>query len=162
MPAPDVFWSTEHGRFLYRVAGVCVDRQHVLLQQEIGTDFWFVPGGRCQLMETAADTLRREMQEELAVAVRVGRLLWIVENFFVLGGQPCHEVDLYFQMSLPVSSDLRDHDRTFVRPAREHESRCRYQWFPVGELGRIRLYPAVLQDVLHRLPRTPRHLIQHG
>ncbi|MBA2276772.1 MAG: NUDIX domain-containing protein [Chloroflexia bacterium] len=162
MPVPDVFWSTEHGHFNYRVAGVCVERQHVFLQQEVGTDFWFVPGGRCQLMERAADTLGREMREELDTAVRVGRLLWIVENFFALGGRACHEIGLYFHMSLPASSDVGDHDRTFIRPAREHESPCRYQWFPVGELDRIRLYPAALRDVLHRLPRTPRHLIQQG
>ncbi len=136
---PDVFWSSEYGSFNYRVAGVCVDRQHVFLQQEVGTDFWFVPGGRCQLMERAADTLGREMREELDIAVRVGRLLWIVENFFDLGDRACHEMGLYFHMSLPASSEVRDHDRTFIRPPREHESHCRYQWFPVRELDRVRL-----------------------
>ena len=79
MPVPDVCWNTEHGRFNYRVGGVCIERQRVLLNQEVGTDYWFLPGGRCQLMEPAADTLRREMREELEVTVRVGRMLWIVE-----------------------------------------------------------------------------------
>ena len=162
MLTPDVFWSSEQGSFNYRVAGVCVVRQHVFLQQEIGTDFWFLPGGRCQLMEPAAATLGREMEEELNTAVRVGRLLWIVENFFDLGGRPCHELGLYFHMSLPASCDVRDLDRIVIRPAREHETRCRYQWFPIGDLDEIRLYPATLQNALHRLPRTPRHLIQQG
>jgi 8-oxo-dGTP pyrophosphatase MutT (NUDIX family) len=162
MPVPDVFWNTEYGRFNYRVAGVCVERQHVFLQQQVGTDFWFLPGGRCQLMEPSADTLGREMQEELDVAVRVGRLLWIVENFFVFGGRPYHEIGLYFHMSLPASSALHDQDRTFVRPPREHELHCRYQWFPVAELDRVRLYPTAVRNALHRLPATPRHLIQHG
>jgi 8-oxo-dGTP pyrophosphatase MutT (NUDIX family) len=158
MPVPDVFWSTEHGRFNYRVGGVCIERQQVLLNQEVGTDYWFLPGGRCQLMEPAADTLRREMREELEVTVRVGRMLWIVENFFVFDGRPYHELGLYFHMSLPSSSAYRDQDRTFVRTL---PRRFRYRWFPVGELQQLRLYPTTVQNQLHRLPRTPRHLIQH-
>jgi hypothetical protein len=38
MPAPDIHWYTEHGHFNYRIAGVCVERGHVLLGQLTGAN----------------------------------------------------------------------------------------------------------------------------
>ena len=40
-------------------------------------------------MESAGAALRREMREELGVHVTVGRLLWLVENFFTFEGARC-------------------------------------------------------------------------
>jgi 8-oxo-dGTP pyrophosphatase MutT (NUDIX family) len=69
-------------RFNYRVAGVAVHDDSVLLHKADGDDFWAFPGGRAELGERAEQTLLREMREEIGVAVEVGRLLWDVENFF--------------------------------------------------------------------------------
>jgi 8-oxo-dGTP pyrophosphatase MutT (NUDIX family) len=159
MPAADIVWDTDEGRFNYRVAGVCVARGRVLLTQVVGDDFWFMPGGRCQLMESATGTLAREMQEELGVPVRIGRLLWINEEFFVLGGQSWHEVGLYFRMALPADCDYRDQDRIFIPPTPEGEPLFAFRWFPLGELDRIRLFPVFLRTALQRPPRTPRHVV---
>ena len=157
---PDIYWTTERGRFNYRCAGVCVEDGHVFLGQLAGTDSWFVPGGQCELMELAALALAREMPEELGVAVRVGRLLWINENFFVLHGRRCHEIGFYFRMALPATSAYLDRAGIFVRPAPEHASHYVFRWFAVGELEQVHLFPAFLRTALHRLPRTPRHVVQ--
>jgi ADP-ribose pyrophosphatase YjhB (NUDIX family) len=160
MLAPDIHWNTEHGHFNYRIAGVCVERGHVLLDQLAGTSVWFVPGGVCQLMESAPDALAREMREELDVAVRVERLLWIIEHVFVLDGQPWHEVGLYFRMRLPATFADRDPDQPFLRPALERASSDIFRWFPTADLERVHLFPTVLRTALRRLPRTPRYLIE--
>ena len=159
MAAVDIRWETDQGRFNYRVAGVCVERGHVFLGQLGGADHWHIPGGLCQLTEPAAATLAREMREELDEAVRVGRLLWITENFFDLGGRRWHEVGLYFRMALPAASAYRDQTRTFVRPEPAGASHLVVRWFPLAELERVRLFPAFLRTALHRLPRTPRHVV---
>lgn len=41
------------------------------------------------------------MIEEMGVAVEVGPLLWVVENFYTYDGQKRHELALYYQMTLP-------------------------------------------------------------
>src|SRR5690606_16384382 len=87
--------------FLYRVGGVCLHDGRVLLHRAVGDDFWSLPGGRCEILETAADALTREMREELAVKVTVGRLLWVVEDFFTMDGRPYHQIGLYFAVDLP-------------------------------------------------------------
>ena len=58
-------------RFHYRVVGVAVHNDAVLLHQGEGDDFWTLPGGRAEIGEPAAQTLKREMQEELGVLVEV-------------------------------------------------------------------------------------------
>jgi hypothetical protein len=88
-------------RFTYRVAGVAIRDGKVLAQKSVEGSYCFLPGGRAELRETAGETLRREMQEELHVDVAVGRLLWVVENFFELGGKAFHELGLYFSMTFP-------------------------------------------------------------
>ncbi|HKV58574.1 MAG TPA: NUDIX domain-containing protein, partial [Ktedonobacteraceae bacterium] len=65
-------------RFSYRVTGVAIRDGKVLLQKPVEGGFCFLPGGRAELQESAGETLRREMQEELHVDVTVGRLLWVV------------------------------------------------------------------------------------
>jgi ADP-ribose pyrophosphatase YjhB (NUDIX family) len=71
-------------RFNFRAAGVAARPSdgRFLLHRTVRDPFWTLPGGRCELGETGAEALAREMREELGVAVQVGRLL------FVLMAQP--------------------------------------------------------------------------
>jgi 8-oxo-dGTP pyrophosphatase MutT (NUDIX family) len=48
-------------RFNYRITGVAICDGKVLLQKPVVDGFWFLPGGRAELQETAEETLRREM-----------------------------------------------------------------------------------------------------
>ncbi len=69
-------------RFNFKASGVAVHNGRILLTRDENVDFWYLPGGRVEVLETTTDTLRREMREELGVEAKVEPLLWIVENFF--------------------------------------------------------------------------------
>ncbi len=81
-------------RFNYRVVGVAIHDDSVLLHRAAGESFWTLPGGRAEHGETAEQTIRREMLEELETDVHVDRLLWVVENFFEYDGLSYHELAL--------------------------------------------------------------------
>jgi 8-oxo-dGTP pyrophosphatase MutT (NUDIX family) len=66
--------------FCLRVAGVLRRCGHLLVQRAPGG--LILPGGRVEMLEQTIGALTREMWEELAVHIEVGRLLWIVENLF--------------------------------------------------------------------------------
>jgi 8-oxo-dGTP pyrophosphatase MutT (NUDIX family) len=144
-------------RFSYRVAGVAIHDGKVLAQHPVEGGFCFLPGGRAELQESAGETLRREMQEELHVDATIGRLLWVVENFFELDGKAFHELGLYFLMTFPDDSHIVDTNQTFL--VKEANHTFVLQWHSLDSLDSISLYPSFLQTALLSLPDTTEHIV---
>ena len=57
--------------FVYRVAGVAIHDNNLLVHKSILDDFWSLPGGRCEFLEISKDTLKREMNEEIGVDIKI-------------------------------------------------------------------------------------------
>jgi len=149
-----IFLDQPAGRFNFRVAGVAYAGGRVLLQRVAGIDFWFLPGGRVEMLETAQDALRREIREELGIDASVGRLLLVAENFFVMGGRQYHELGLYFALDVPASLD-RDGEFPAFDPAVELHMR----WLPLDDLPEIR--PAFLRQALREPLASTTHIVFH-
>lgn len=149
-------------RFTYRVAAVCIAGGNVLLHRAASDDFWSLPGGRCEAGEAAAETVRREMHEEMDAAVTVGSLLYVVENFFTLHGQRCHELGLYFACDVPRTHPFSDRSREHVgvEDARSDALRLIFRWFPVAALMEVPFYPFCLRAALMQPTAETRHLVQ--
>jgi ADP-ribose pyrophosphatase YjhB (NUDIX family) len=81
-----------------RTRAVVVQDGHVLMDRTHHEDrdrFYWLPGGGVEPGETSEEALRRELLEEAAVDIRVGRVLYVSENLFVESGEYRHEVILY-------------------------------------------------------------------
>ena len=141
----------------YRVAGVCVHEDHVLLHREEKDDFWVMPGGRSHQYELSRDALIREMDEEILTRVEILRLLWVVENFFEYFGERLHEIAFYYQMSLPENSPFRDVEEDFT--GQEGDVTLFFHWFRIDEIAGVRLPPTFLRTALNALPDSPVHII---
>jgi ADP-ribose pyrophosphatase YjhB (NUDIX family) len=65
-------------------------------------DEWFcrLLGGTVEFGEPAAETVRRELLEELGAEADVGRLVATIENIFTFEGAPGHEICLVYDCSL--------------------------------------------------------------
>ena len=148
-------------RFNYRVVGIALHHDHVLLHRTPDEAFWTFPGGRAELGETAAQTLQREMREELAANIEVIRLLWIVESFFDYDERRYHELAFYFLMRLPDDSPYLD--QSITHAGQEAEPELIFQWFlnDAATLAGLPLLPSFLQTALQDLPATTRHLVHH-
>lgn len=143
--------------FNYRIAGVATHGGKVLVHRGPGDDFWAFPGGRGEMGESAADTLRREMMEELQTPVHVGNLLWFVENFFEYNGRRYHELGFYFAMSLPATSPLLTMEEREFRD--ELGVRLLFRWQPLDALDQITIVPACLLPRLSALDNPIEHLV---
>ena len=90
--------SVEPPELSIRVRAVIARDGRVLMDRTHHTDravFYWLPGGGLDPGETSVECLRRELFEEAALDVRVGRLLYVSENLFVESGEYRHEVILY-------------------------------------------------------------------
>ena len=152
-----ITFDRENVRFTYRVAGVAIRDGKVLVQQPENGGYYFLPGGRAELQEPAKETLRREMQEELHVDVIVGRLLWVVENFFQFDGRDFHELGMYFLMTIPDDSPVADTSQTFALQEASHKFVL--LWHPLADLGTVPIYPSFLQAALRSLPEVTEHIV---
>ena len=137
--------------FMYRVGGILIHDDRLLVEWNAAGDFCFVPGGRVEYGETAPAALRREAREELGESVRVARLLAAADNLFVLDGRRYQEISLYFSIELDATSRLNARDGVFEGT----EPGNRFEWIPVATLERARLMPPFLQGLVHDLPEAP-------
>jgi ADP-ribose pyrophosphatase YjhB (NUDIX family) len=81
-----------------RVRGVIVRDGLVLMDRTHHDDrerFYWLPGGGLEPGETSDECLRRELMEEAALEIEVGRLLYVSENIYVETGDYRHELILY-------------------------------------------------------------------
>src|SRR5579885_2912204 len=144
-------------RFTYRVGGVLVHNGHVLCQAAPEQGFWFLPGGRAEMGESATATLLREMQEELGVTMKIERLLYVVENFFSHFLSSEHEIGLYFLMTAPADSYIYQSLEPFTHVDEEGTS-LRFDWLPIAQLEQLPLYPPCFQKALQVIPEYPVHI----
>jgi 8-oxo-dGTP pyrophosphatase MutT (NUDIX family) len=157
MPREMIHYRNETGHFLYRVAGVATLGEKVLVHYfEDEPDMFVLPGGRVEMGETAEEAVAREMLEELGCAVRVDRLLWVVDNHFVHRGEVHHELGLYFAITIPEDSQQASGEPWVAEE--ENGQKLFFHWHPLDRLGELNLKPSCLIQLLLELPEHTQYV----
>ena len=156
----DISFKTEQGHFNYRVAGLIIYDNQILLMKDESSPYYYIPGGRVSLHESAEDAIKREIKEELRIDVKVNRILWSVENFFVeeTNGETFHEIAFYFLLDL-LDLSILERSNPFVLKE-GGEQRLRFYWKSIRELKDLYMYPLFLKDRILSLPQTLEHIIE--
>lgn len=156
----DILFRKDGFVFSYRVAGIVVQNGLVLLQQAPPDPGYAFPGGHVALGETGAQALAREFREETGADAAVGNLRWVGEIFFPWDGKPCHQICLYYDVSLnnpaalPTQGgfDTLDHIEGRDIPVR-------FSWLPLDGLGDALLYPPQAAALLQNPPDEVAHFV---
>ena len=87
----------ENKKFNFRVGAFVFDKSnnYVLLHRKINSNYWMLPGGRVEYVESTDEAISRELKEELGLNIS-GQLTLITENFFDNGNLKTHEIDFDF------------------------------------------------------------------
>ncbi|WP_119068262.1 NUDIX hydrolase [Rubrobacter indicoceani] len=126
--------DTLEARFNFRVAKACLHGDHALARTTQYTDFYVLPGGRVEMGEDSVFALRRGMREEIGCNVEVGRLPWVVENFFSLEGRNYHEISLIYKM-MPEDPALLNPNRTLRRTPADEPDELTFRWLALNTLA---------------------------
>lgn len=157
----DILFRTEEYVFSYRVAGICIQNDKVLLQKPSNDTAFAFPGGHAEFGETNEQTLMREFREEVGAEVSVGDLKWVGEIFFPWGNKPCHQICLYYMVD--IASVCIPKDGMFI--GKEYiEGRnfnLEFHWVPLTELQNIEVYPTNVVELMSKISQGVQHFIYH-
>ncbi|MFK4289295.1 8-oxo-dGTP pyrophosphatase MutT (NUDIX family) [Bacillus sp. RC240] len=151
----DLTFKVEETCFNYRVGAICKHDNKILILQDEGEEYWYVPGGRVKMLENSEDALKRELTEEVGVPIKVKRLIWSVENFFTLSERKFHEISFYYEVELhelPANGAdqyiLEEAGRKYI-----------FKWVPVEELDAYNLQPAFIKDKVKDVSVHTEHIV---
>ena len=104
-------------------------------------------GGHVEFGERAADTITRELMEELGEVVRVGRLLGVLENLFEFDGQPGHEIVFLYETEFADASAYK-RDRFDFMDRLDAPVTLPAVFWRTAVAGEPPLYPAGIDELL--------------
>ena len=90
----DVSFISGNDKFNYRVCAMIISDGKILAMHDDRSPYYYLPGGRVILGETAEYAVIREVQEELGVTPKIVRPLWLNQAFFT------EDVDNLYYLSL--------------------------------------------------------------
>ena len=141
--ATDVKIKTNGKRFKFRVAGIVEHNNQVLLVKMNQNPFYCFPGGHVELLEETSKAVERELNEELYFDVKVDKLLYIHENFFVAKDDKFHELCFYFKAH-PVDKNFKPYDKIHEELDKEGWVHHEYKWFDKSEIIDLGAQPKLI------------------
>ena len=156
----DVTFQTDVGRFNYRVAGVLIHENRLLVMTDERSPYYYLPGGRVSMNEESTMAIKREIKEELDVEVEATQLLWIVENFFVeqQSQEQFHEIGMYYLLQL-TEEDILKRGQEFIMNEGGYK-KLSFLWLPLEKIKHLNIYPLFLKERIMNLPQVQEHLVE--
>lgn len=147
----DVSFVQGGDKFNYRVCALILRGDSVLAMRDERSPYYYLPGGRVKLGETAEDALVREIEEELRVTPEIVRPLWLNQAFFTedVDGLHYHELCVYFLADVS-RTDIASRGERFTLTEGRHTHA--FEWLPFARLKDEYFYPLFLKTEIFSLP----------
>ena len=104
----DISYNCENQKFNYRVCAMIIAENKILAMHDERSPYFYLPGGRVKMGETAEQAVVREVQEELGVTPKITRPLWLNQAFFTedVDNLHYHELCIYFLVDISETTLL--------------------------------------------------------
>ena len=147
----DCAFRTEEGRFYYCVRAIIIRDNKLLAMHDEVSPYFYLPGGKVAMGETAEEAVLREVLEEFKIKAKIVRPLWLCQNFFTLKqkNEKYHEIGLYFLLDIPKGT-LTENE--FVLKEGKHT--LRFNWLEIEKLKDEFLYPEFIKSEVANLPES--------
>ena len=149
----DISFKNGNEKFNYRVCAIIVNDEKILAMKDDNSPYYYLPGGRVKIGETAEDAVIRECKEELCTEPEIIRPLWLNQAFFTedVSEIRFHELCVYFLMDIS-KTDLISRGKEFI--LYEGERKNKFFWLPFKNLEKEYFYPNFLKKDIFNLPEN--------
>lgn len=149
----DISFKAGNEKFNYRVCAVILHAGKILAMHDERSPYFYLPGGRVKLGETAEEAVLREVREELRITAKIDRPLWLNQGFFKedVDGLQYHEICIYFLMDI-ADTDLLSKGEKFFLPEGKH--RHTFEWLQWERLEDEYFYPVFIKKGIFHLPEV--------
>jgi len=149
----DISFQTEGRTFNYRVCAMILHDGKILAMHDERSPYYYLPGGRVRIGETAEAAVIREVEEEVGITPKIERPLWLNQAFFEedVDHRQYHELCIYFLMNIS-DTDLLSRGESFR--TKEGSRTHTFEWLEFHRLKDEYFYPLFLKKDIFHLPDT--------
>ena len=147
----DISFKSGNEKFNYRVCAVIISEGEILAMRDDRSPYYYLPGGRVMMGETAEKAVIREVYEELGITLQINRPLWVNQAFFTedVDNLHYHELCIYFLMDIS-ETDLLARGKIFT--ANEGNRIHTFEWLAFERLKDSYFYPLFLKKDIFHIP----------
>ena len=147
----DISFKSGNEKFNYRVCAMMISNGKILAMHDDRSPYYYLPGGRVAIGETAEDAVVREVEEELGVTPKIIRPLWLNQAFFTedVDNLHYHELCIYFLMDI-ADTNLLERGENFTSNEGQHTHT--FEWLEFDRLKDEYFYPLFLKKDIFNLP----------
>lgn len=147
----DVSFKIGNEKFNYRVCAMIISDGKILAMHDERSPYYYLPGGRVAIGETAENAVIREIREELGVTPKIVRPVWLNQAFFTenVNNLHYHELCIYFLMDI-TDTDLLSRDKNFT--TNEGDRIHTFEWLEFAQLKDEYFYPVFLKKDIFNIP----------
>lgn len=149
----DISFKTGNEKFNYRVCAIILNGGKILAMHDERSPYFYLPGGRVKLGETAEEAVIREVKEELEIAAKIDRPLWLNQGFFTedVDGLQYHEICIYFLMDISDTDLLSKGNKFFLQEGKHQHT---FEWLQWERLQDEYFYPIFIKKEIFHLPEA--------
>ena len=150
--------KTEDYNFKFRVSGVIINNNKLLLVDMDDSGFLCLPGGYVELGETTEFAIKRELLEEVGKKFDISKYLGVVENYFINKySKKMHEISFYYLMRPTENIDTNNF--MIVEDDKNHKIKLDFKWIDLKEINNYDIRPNFLKQILEGKKLEFNHLI---
>ena len=150
--------KTDDYNFKFRVSGIIVKENKILLVEMDNSGFLCLPGGYVELGETTEVAVRRELLEEIRKPFEISEYLGVVENYFINKyNKKMHEISFYYLMK---SNDILNTENfSLIENDKGRKIKLDFCWVYLDQINDYDVRPGFLKNILKSEKMKFEHLI---